>query len=205
MRPKRLRAAPMSPTAQSQPLPCAVAAGAGAGGLVWLGPPGADLAAHVYQRTMFIQHGFALWSNYWYAGHYSYITYSLLYYPLAAAFGIKLLAVATAALAAATFTTLVQSEWPGAGPWPPRAFAFVAAASVLSGAFPYALGLATGLLALRAARGHPVVFAVLLALTFAASPLAFGLVALVLVAAALVTRPQLGLRGAAVASLTGLG
>ena len=146
----------MKLTTQSQPLRCAVAAGAGAAGLVWLGPPGADLAAHVYQRAMFIQHGFALWSNYWYAGHYSYITYSLLYYPLAAVVGIKLLAVLTSALAAAAFATLVRTEWPIAGPWPARAFAFVAAASVLTGAFPYALGLALGLLALRAARGHPV-------------------------------------------------
>ena len=123
---------------------------------------------------MFIQHGFALWSNYWYAGHYSYITYSVLYYPLAAVIGIKLLAVATAALAAAAFASLIHKEWPTAGPWPARAFAFVAAASVLSGAFPYALGFAIGLLALRAARGHPRLFAVLLALTFAASPLAWS-------------------------------
>jgi hypothetical protein len=154
---------------------------------------------------MFIQHGFALWSNYWYAGHYSYITYSLLYYPLAAVVGIKLLAVATAALAAAGFTTLVRAEWPTAGPWPARAFAFVAAASVLTGAFPYALGLAIGLLALRAARGHPRIFAVLLAATFAASPLAFGLVALLLVAAFVSSRPRLGARGATVLALAGFG
>ncbi len=195
----------MKLTTQSQPLRCAVAAGAGAAGLVWLGPPGADLAAHVYQRAMFIQHGFALWSNYWYAGHYSYITYSLLYYPLAAVVGIKLLAVLTSALAAAAFATLVRTEWPIAGPWPARAFAFVAAASVLTGAFPYALGLALGLLALRAARGHPALFAVLLALTFAASPLAFGLIALLLLAAAVATRPRLGARAATVITLAGLG
>ncbi len=190
---------------RSQPLRCAGASGAAAAALIWLGPPGADLAAHVYQRAMFIQHGFALWSNYWYAGHYSYVTYSLLYYPLAAVLGIKLLAVATAALAAAGFATLVGAEWPTAGPWPARAFAFVAAASVLTGAFPYALGLAIGLLALRAARGHPRLFAVLLALTFAASPLAFGLFALLLVAAAAATRPRFGARGATVVALAGIG
>jgi len=33
--------------------------------LVWLGPPGVDLAAHVYQRTFLIQHGFQLWNNFW--------------------------------------------------------------------------------------------------------------------------------------------
>jgi hypothetical protein len=195
----------MSPSIRSEPLRCALAAAAGAAVLTWLGPPGADLAAHVYQRAMFIQHGFALWSNYWYAGHYSYITYSLLYYPVAAVVGIKLLAVATAALAAAAFTSLVRAEWPTAGPWPGRAFAFVAAASVLSGAFPYALGLAIGLLALRAARGDARLFAVLLALTFAASPLAFGLVALILIAAALSARTRIGARGATVIALAALG
>jgi len=184
---------------------CAAAAAAGAAALIWLGPPGADLAAHVYQRAMFIQHGFALWSNYWYAGHYSYITYSVLYYPLAAVIGIKLLAVATAALAAAAFASLVRTEWPTAGLWPARAFAFVAAVSVLSGAYPYALGLAIGLLTLRAARGDARLFAVLLALTFAASPLAFGLVALILVAAAVSARPRIGAHAATVISLAGLG
>jgi hypothetical protein len=154
---------------------------------------------------MFIQHGFALWSNYWYAGHYSYITYSLLYYPLAAVIGIKLLAVATAAAAAGAFASLVRAEWPTAGPWPARAFAFVAAASVISGAYPYALGLAIGLLALRATRGDVRLFAILVALTFAASPLAFGLVALILVAAAAATRPRIGAHGATVIALAALG
>src|SRR5258708_26527398 len=68
--------------------------------LAWLGPPGSDLAAHPYQRTLFLEHGFTLWNNFWYAGRYSFVTYSVLYYPLAAVLGIKLLAVATIALAA---------------------------------------------------------------------------------------------------------
>jgi hypothetical protein len=195
----------MSTPLRSHALRCAAAAAAGAGALVWLGPPGADLAAHVYQRAMFIQHGFALWSNYWYAGHYSYVTYSVLYYPLAAVVGIKLLAVVTAALAAGAFAALVRAEWPTAGRWPARAFAVVAALSVLSGAYPYALGLAIGLLALRAARGDARIFAVLLALTLAASPLAFGLVALILVAAAASSRSRIGARGATVIALAGLG
>ena len=66
--------------------------------LTWLGPPGTDLAAHAYQRALYLQHGFTLWNNFWYAGRYSFITYSLIYYPLAALLGIKLLAVATVAL-----------------------------------------------------------------------------------------------------------
>ena len=51
----------------------------------------------MYQRAVFLDHGFALWNNLWYAGRYSFVTYSLLYYPLAAAVGIRPLAVATVA------------------------------------------------------------------------------------------------------------
>ena len=61
----------------------AAAAAAAASLLAWLGPPGSDLAAHAYQRAVFLQHGFSLWNNFWYAGRYSFVTYSLLYYPLA--------------------------------------------------------------------------------------------------------------------------
>ena len=56
----------------------AVAAGVLAALLVWLGPPGTDLAAHVYQRTLFLEHGFVLWNNFWYAGRYSFVNYSVL-------------------------------------------------------------------------------------------------------------------------------
>ena len=68
--------------------------------LVWLGPPGADRDEHAYPRTLFLNDGFALWNNFWYAGRYSFVTYSVLYYPLAALLGIKLLAVATVSTAA---------------------------------------------------------------------------------------------------------
>src|SRR5579884_4071285 len=84
----------------------ATVAAALAAALAWLGPPGADLAAHVFQRDLFLQHGFDLWTNYWYAGRYSFVGYSLIYYPLAAWLGIKLLAVLSVAGATATFTLI---------------------------------------------------------------------------------------------------
>src|ERR1044072_4617977 len=59
--------------------------------LLWATPPGIDWAAHAYQRTFLLQHGFAIWNNFWYAGRYSFVTYSLLYYPLAAVLGIRVL------------------------------------------------------------------------------------------------------------------
>ena len=79
--------------------------------LAWLGPPGSDLAAHAYQRTLFLQHGFTLWNNFWYAGRYSFVTYSVLYYPLAAVLGIRLLAVATIATAALAFAVVLGRQW----------------------------------------------------------------------------------------------
>src|SRR5947207_7818183 len=79
--------------------------------LCWTAPPGTDFAAHAYQRAVFLDHGFQLWNNFWYAGHYSFITYSLLYYPLAAVIGIKPLAVITAALGTLSFAIVVAREW----------------------------------------------------------------------------------------------
>src|SRR5438445_8225813 len=169
-----------SPLAREALLSAAAAASLAAV-LAWLGPPGSDLAAHAYQRAVFLQHGFALWNNFWYAGRYSFVTYSVLYYPLAALLGIKLLAVATIATAALAFAVVMGREWGPTARWSSRTFAVVWAGIVLSAAFPFALGAALALLALWAlqARAHSR-FALLAALTLAASPLAVPLLALVL-------------------------
>ena len=152
--------------------------------LVWLGPPGADLAEHAYQRTLFLHHGFTLWNNFWYAGRYSFVTYSVLYYPLAALLGIKLLAVATVSTAALAFAVVVGREWGPAARWSSRTFAVVWAGIVLSAAFPFALGAALALVAIWALQARrPWRFALLAALTLAASPLAFLLLALCLAGA----------------------
>jgi hypothetical protein len=149
--------------------------------LVWLGPPGADLAEHAYQRTLFLHHGFALWNNFWYAGRYSFVTYSVLYYPLAALLGIRLLAIATISTAALAFAVIVWRQWGPAVRWSSRTFAVVWAGIVLSAAFPFALGAALALLAIWALQARRLGrFALLAALTLAASPLAFLLLALLL-------------------------
>jgi hypothetical protein len=167
----------------------AAAAAAIAALLAWLGPPGSDLAAHAYQRTLFLEHGFTLWNNFWYAGRYSFVTYSVLYYPLAAVLGIKLLAVATIALAASAFAVVVWREWGPATRWSSRTFAVVWAGIVLSAAFPFALGMAFALLALGVLQANARWrFAALAALTLAASPVAFLLLVVVLVGIALERR-----------------
>jgi hypothetical protein len=157
--------------------------------LAWLGPPGSDLAAHAYQRAVFLQQGFELWNNFWYAGRYSFITYSVLYYPLAALLGIRLLAVATIATAALAFAVVIGREWGPTARWSSRTFAVVWAGIVLSAAFPFALGTALALLAIWALQAERRWrFAALAALTLAASPLAFLLLALVLAAIAFARR-----------------
>src|SRR5437867_3824767 len=126
-------------------LPAAIA-GFLAAALVWLGPPGSDVAAHVYQRALYLDHGFVLWNNFWYAGRYSFVTYSVLYYPLAAVVGIKLLAVLTVSISVAAFAAVVGHEWGAESRWSVRAFAVVWAVLVVSAAYPFMLGSAFALL-----------------------------------------------------------
>jgi len=102
--------------------------------LLWLGPPGNDLAAHVYQRTVFLHHGFQLWNNFWYGGRYSFVTYSVLYYPLAAVFGIRALAVLSIGIAALAFAIVVCRQYGPLARWSSRTFAVVWSLLVISAA-----------------------------------------------------------------------
>jgi hypothetical protein len=157
--------------------------------LIWFGPPGTDLAAHVYQRALFLRHGFTLWDDFWYAGRYSFVDYSVLYYPIAAVLGIRWLAVASVSVAALGFAVVAGREWGSLARWSSRSFAVVWAGFLLSAAFPFALGVALALLALWALQaGHRWRFVVLTLLTLAASPVALALLAVVLVGVALARR-----------------
>ena len=161
--------------------------------LVWLAPPGNDLAAHLYQRAVFLEDGFELWNNFWYGGRYSFVTYSILYYPLAALFGIQPLAIASIATAALAFTVVVGRQWGPMARWSSRSFAVVWAGLIVSAAFPFALGFALGLLSLWALQaGKRWRFALLALLTLLASPLAFLLLAIVLAGIALDLRERPG-------------
>jgi hypothetical protein len=156
-----------------------------AAALLWAAPPGVDWAAHSYQRTFLLEHGFAIWNNFWYAGRYSFVTYSVLYYPLAALVGIRVLAVLSVATGALAFSAVVLRQWGLSSRLASRTFAVLSAGLVVSAAFPFALGFAFGLLALWALqeqrRGRFVVCALL---TVAASPLGFAFLVVALIAAA---------------------
>ncbi len=162
-------------------LGAAAAAGLVAALLAWLGPPGTDFAAHAYERALFLRHGFVLWDNYWYAGRYSFVGYSVVYYPLAALLGIRLLATIGAAVAACAFAELLGARWGAAARWPSLAFALVWGGFVLTGAFPFALGVSFALVALRALQARRrLLFALCVLLTLAASPVALVLLGIVL-------------------------
>jgi hypothetical protein len=184
----------------SQALTNAVLAGSLAAIVAWVGPPGTDFAAHVFQLHVYLAHGFALWTNYWYAGRYTFVGYSVIYYPLAALIGIRLLAVLSVAAATAAFSLVLRQTWGDQTVWATRFFAVVAAASVVTAAFPYGLGLAFALAALVAvARGHVAVFGILAALTLAASPLAFLFLLVVLGSVGVWRSPREIVKPAAVA------
>ncbi len=149
--------------------------------LLWAAPPGVDWAAHAYQRTFLIQHGFAVWNNFWYGGRSSFVTYSLLYYPLAALFGIRVLALASIATAALAFSMVVLRQWGPVSRVSSRSFAVLWAGVVFSAAFPFALAVSFALLSIWALQqGRRGRFAVGAILTLAASPLAFAFLAVVL-------------------------
>jgi hypothetical protein len=185
----------------------AALAGSLAAFVAWVGPPGTDFPAHVFQLDVYLHHGFAFWTNYWYAGRYTFVGYSLLYYPLAALVGIKLLAVLSVTASTAAFTLVIRQTWGEETVWATRFFAIVAAASVVSAAFPYGLGLALALTALVAlARRRLGIFSILVALTLASSPLAFLFLLLMLAAAAVSrTRAEIVKPAAIAASICGLG
>ena len=175
-----------TPPVPREALLCATVAAILAALLAWLGPPGTDFAAHLYQRTLFLRHGFTLWDDFWYAGRYSFIDYSLLYYPLATALGIRLLAVATVAVATLAFAVVTTREWGSLSRWSTRSFAVVWAGFLISAAFPFVLGVALALLALWALQaGHRWRFTALTLFTLAASPVALVLLVVVLAGVAL--------------------
>ena len=170
--------------------------------LVWLGPRGGDLAAHEYQRRLFLLHGFTLWDNFWYAGRYAFVNYSVLYYPLAALVGIALLSVLTVALAAGSFAGLLEREWGPAARWAGRSFALLWPGVILAAELPLALGVALALLCLLALQaGRRWTGAALIVLTLAASPVAFVLLVIVLAGVVAGRHPGLRLRAAAVPAI----
>ncbi|HWB55608.1 MAG TPA: hypothetical protein VG479_01565 [Gaiellaceae bacterium] len=150
--------------------------------LVLLGPPPGDLPAHLY-RTELARDGVLVWDTFWYAGHYPFVGYSLLYYFPAALLGNDVLALLAVVAASALFATLAVREWGDRARWATRAFAVAACGPLFTGTYPYAVALATSLGAVLAVQSRRRWTAVALsALTAGLSPLAFLFLCLVALA-----------------------
>ncbi len=161
------------PATSRGPLLTALAALTTAAVVLFVLPPGGDLAAHLYQRGFFIQHGFSFWNNYWYAGRYSFVTYSIGFYPLAALVGIKAVSLAAVAVAATVFTVVVARQWGEAARWPTRAFAVIWPLILISGELPFLVGMAFAISAVLAVQARRFwLFTVLVLATLSMSPLA---------------------------------
>ena len=170
-----------------------------------LEPPSADLAAQTFRSDLFASHGFLLWNNYWYGGHYL-PGYSVLFPPLGAALGPRLVGALAAVTAAGLFGALARHGHGDRARLATLWFGAATAAMLFSGRLTFALGIAIGLGALLALqRQRPLLAAGLALLTVCGSPVAGLFLALAGVAVmlagdrrggALVALPALGALGA---------
>lgn len=171
--------------------------------LFLVGPPGVDRAAHVYHTEQFATQGFALWNNYWYAGRYELVNYSILYYPLALVLGHMAVVTASVAAASSAIAALCERLAGRRGRAAAYAFALALPWVVAAGQYPFALGAAAASLALLAFAARRRSFGVLAALlALLSSPLSFLLATIVLAGAVVVggrRRDLVGYRPAAIA------
>jgi hypothetical protein len=107
---------------------------------VLIAPPSEDLAAHLLRAKLFATQGFAIWNNWWYAGH-NIPGYSVLFPPVAALLTPQLAAAISAAISAALFESLAyqrfgEDSWLGAL-W----FGVATSTSLFTGRLTFAFGL----------------------------------------------------------------
>ena len=170
---------------------CGAAAAAIATLLYYGGPPGVDLPSHVFQTWLYAHAGFNLWNNYWYAGRYEFVTYSVLYYPVASAIGQALATAVAAAVLAGSFASISRREWGSAATGPSVTFAVTAPFILMvGGLYPFLAGAAAGGVALVCIhRRWKAGFGLAVLATLGFSPLAFALL-IALLAAALLGQPR---------------
>lgn len=146
-----------------------------------LGWRGVDQAAQTYRVVQFQLHGLMLWDSGWYAGNFP-LGYSVLFPPVAAVFGLQVVAVASAVIATWSFDRVIRS-YLGARPLGTWYFAVATLLPVTIGQWPFLAGEAAGLLALVALQKRWKAAAVGLGVMAALfSPLAAAFLAMVCLA-----------------------
>jgi hypothetical protein len=142
-----------------------------------LGWIGVDQAAQTYRTIEYHLHGLQLWDSNWYAGNFP-LGYSVLFPVVAAALGLKVVAVASAVVATWAFDRFVRNAL-GARPLGTWYFAASTLLPVAIGQWPFLAGEAAGLAALVALqRGKRVPALVLGLLSALFSPLAAAFLAM---------------------------
>src|SRR5215218_2636161 len=106
-------------------------------------PETADMAAHTYRTWLWNQVGFATWNAQWYGGHHM-AGYSLLYPPLAALAGTRIVGVLAGVAAVGLFALLARrmAPTPGAGALAAWLFLGGVLSNVVIGRMPFPLGIA---------------------------------------------------------------
>jgi hypothetical protein len=124
--------------------------------VAWLafGPATPDLAAAVYRAGLFQREGFTLFNANWYGGHHT-PAYSILFPPLGALLGARVVGALAAVASAVLFERIARRHFGDRARWGALWFAVGSVADLLIGRMTFALGLAVGLAAVLALqRGH---------------------------------------------------
>jgi uncharacterized membrane protein len=88
--------------------------------LLWLfTSPGIDAPSHLFQTWLFSHGGFDIYNNYWYAGRYEFVNYSMLYYAVAAQVGQLGVLLPASAVMGGCFALVCSREWAAGGGRPP--------------------------------------------------------------------------------------
>ena len=126
----------------------ALSAALAAAMLAW-NPQVGDLAAQVFRTELFQRGGLAIWNGSWYGGHYT-LTYSVLFPPFAALIGPQAVGALAVIASSYLFDRLVRDRWGAAARWATLWFAAGVVTLLADGQLTFALGVAFGLLSLRA-------------------------------------------------------
>jgi hypothetical protein len=151
--------------------------------LLWVfTSPGIDAPSHLFQTWLFSHGGFDIYNNYWYAGRYEFVNYSMLYYAVAAQVGQLGVLLPASALMGGCFALVCSREWASAARGPSITFAITAPfIMMVGGTYPFLAGVASSLLALALLqRRRRIWFGLAVLVTLAFSPLSFSLLCAVL-------------------------
>ena len=151
--------------------------------LLW-SPPVGDLAAQVFRTELFSRAGLSIWNGSWYGGHYT-LTYSVLFPPLGALFGLQVVGGLSVVGSAYLFGRTVRDRWGAEARWATLWFAAGVVTLLADGQLAFALGVALGLSSLRCLqRGRKGLAALAAAGCALASPVAAVFLAGVVLAGA---------------------